>query len=201
MAKSAGINVFLGHVQAGVNGRDVLLLNRFDVVQDENDFASRRHLITINALLKNTQTQQDRGGVFRYDDIAQLIRLYSVEVEADLTQLLRLMLFNRCINNTDDHERNFSLMHKGKGYCLAPAYDLVPSLDRRMYPVAGYQYSHRPPTPSEIISKGKVFGLPKTDVKRIAEQVMSSVQQWEVFAEAEAVSDKDIESVKNVIAG
>lgn len=199
MAKAAGLTVFLGHVQAGVNGRDVLLLNRFDIEYDENQQASRRHLITVNALLKNRQTQRDRGGVFRYDDIMQLIRLYSVEVEADLIQLLRLMLFNRCINNTDDHERNFSLMHNAGGYCLAPAYDLVPSLNTGVYPIAGYQYSHRSPTPSEITAQGKIFGLPKTTVKRIAEQVVSSVQQWQIHAENEGVSEADITKVKKVI--
>jgi hypothetical protein len=30
------------------------------------------------------------------------------------------VLFNRAINNTDDHERNFSFMYSAKGYQLAP---------------------------------------------------------------------------------
>ena len=38
------------------------------------------------------------------------------------------MLFNRTINNTDDHERNFSFMRTIKSYQLAPAYDLVVSM-------------------------------------------------------------------------
>lgn len=91
----------------------------------DNDI-TRQHLITTNALLKNPETQHDRGGVFRYDDIADIVRRYSIDIETDLTQLLRMMLFNRAINNTDDHKRNFSLMHKGNSYCLSPAYDMVP---------------------------------------------------------------------------
>lgn len=199
MAQSAGLNVFLGHVQAGVNKRDVLLLNRFDIILDEQQRHTRQHLITINALLKNTQTQRDRGGVFRYDDIADIVRMHSIDIETDLKQLLRLMLFNRCINNTDDHERNFSLINKGQGYGLAPAYDLVPSLVTGMYPVAGYQYHHRPPTPREAVSQGKIFGLPKTQVKQISEDVIEAIKQWEEFAHCEDVSDKDIESVKKVL--
>lgn len=199
MAQAAGLNVFLGHIQAGVNKRDVLLLNRFDIVLDEQQRSTRQHLITINALLKNTQTQRDRGGVFRYDDIADVVRMHSIDIETDLKQLLRLMLFNRCINNTDDHERNSSLINNGQGYCLSPAYDLVPSLVTDIYPVAGYQYSHRPPTPREAMTQGKVFGLPKTQVKQIAEQVIDAVGQWEVFAHTEGVSDQDAINVGKVM--
>ncbi len=199
MAQTAGLNVFSGHVQAGVNRRDVLLLDRFDMVLDEQQRGTRQHLITINALLKNTQTQRDRGGVFRYDDIADIVRQHSVDIETDLKQLLRLMLFNRCINNIDDHERNFSLINNGQGYCLSPAYDLVPSLVTGMYPVAGYQYSHRPPTPHEIMTQGKVFGLPKTQVKQIAEEVINAVEQWKVFAYNEDVSGRDVESVGKIM--
>ena len=43
MAKEAGLNVLDGHVRRGVNGRDVLLLDRFDVVTGNNLLASRRH--------------------------------------------------------------------------------------------------------------------------------------------------------------
>jgi hypothetical protein len=38
----------------------------------------------------------------------------STSIGADLEQLLRLMLFGRAINNTDDHERNFSVVNAGE---------------------------------------------------------------------------------------
>ena len=66
-------------------------------------------------------------------------------VEQDLKQLLRLMLFNRAINNTDDHERNFSFMRHQNGYRLAPAYDLVPSLGLGEYHAAGFGFQPYPP--------------------------------------------------------
>ena len=198
MAKEAGLQVYQGKVRSGINDRDVLLLERFDVVKSDNDY-TRRHLITINSLLKNRETQRDRGGVFRYDDIADIVRMHSINIETDLTQLLRMMLFNRAINNTDDHERNFSLIYEGEGYCMAPAYDIVPSLITGAYPVAGYQYSPTPPRPSEVVSKGKIFGLPKTIVKRIADEVINSVDQWKDWAQQYDVSDEDISNVSKVL--
>lgn len=160
MARKAGLHVYQGMIRSAINDRDVLLLERFDVVKNDNNY-TRRHLITINSLLKNHETQRDRGGVFRYDDIAEIVRMHSTNIENDLSQLLRMMLFNRAINNTDDHERNFSLINDGEGYCLAPAYDMVPSLITGAYPIAGYQYSPSAPKASEVLSKGKIFGLLK----------------------------------------
>lgn len=198
MAAQAGLQVFGGSVIEGINGREVLLLERFDVICDAS-ITTRRHLITANALLKEPGSQRDRGGVFRYDDLVQLVRMHSVEVERDLDQLLRMMLFNRAINNTDTHERNFSFIHNGKGYQLAPAYDMVPSLTVGQYPVAGFGYSHQPPLCSEVLQIGKVFGLPKTKVGRIAEDVQNAVGQWESIAEKTGVSEIDTAAIAQVI--
>ncbi len=198
MASEAGLHVSQGKIRTGINKRDVLLLERFDILKSSNDY-TRRHLITINSLLKNHETQRDRGGVFRYDDIADIIRLHSINIETDLTQLLRMMFFNRAINNTDDHERNFSLIYEDGGYCMAPAYDIVPSLITGAYPVAGYQYSPAPPRASEAVSKGKIFGLAKTVVRQIAEEVINSVEQWPDWAQQYDVSDKDINNISKVL--
>ncbi len=199
MANKAGLDVYGGHVQDNVNSRDVLLLDRFDVITNDDDKPSRRHLITINSLLKDKDTQRDKGGAFRYDDIADIVRTHSSNIKSDLTQLLRIMLFNRAINNIDDHERNFSMINEGNGYCLAPAYDIVPSLTTGVYPVAGYKYTPWTPKPSEITAHGKVFGLPKTVISRIADQVITAVAQWPDIAEECRVSDKDNEAIKKVI--
>jgi serine/threonine-protein kinase HipA len=185
MAREAGIDIGKGRIVQGINGREVLLLERFDVAQD----GGRYHLITVNGLLKEPKTQRDHGAVFRYDDICDLLRRYSISIDADLQQLLRLMLFNRAINNTDDHERNFSLIHRGDGYQFAPAYDLVPSVTTGEYHAAGYGLRPDPPTPAEVLNMGKVFGLSKTRVAQAAEEVADAVARWVGFAEDAEVSE------------
>jgi serine/threonine-protein kinase HipA len=195
MARAAGLNVGQGRVIDGINDREVLLLERFDIAAD----GSRHHLITVNGLLKEPLSQRDIGNVFRYDDICTLLRQYSVTIEHDLQQLLRVMIFNRAINNTDDHERNFSFIHRNDGYQLAPAYDLVPSLAAGEYHAAGFAYQPYPPTPSEAIKLGKIFGLSKRCVANVAEQVMDVLSSWRSFAEDAGVHEKDSAAVQRCI--
>ena len=81
MAKAAGLDVGAGRVITGINDREVLLLERFDMVGP-----ARQHLVTVNGLLKEPATQQDSGSAFRYDDICDLLRRYSGCIERDLKQ-------------------------------------------------------------------------------------------------------------------
>jgi serine/threonine-protein kinase HipA len=195
MARAAGIDMGGGRVASGINGREVLLVERFDMAAA----GARHHLITANGLLKEPGTQRDHGLTLTYDMICQLLRRYSVAIEHDLEQLLHLMLFNRAINNTDDHARNFSLINRGEGYQLAPAYDLVPSLAVGEYPAAGYGFNPYPPTPGEVLSLGKVFGLSKTCVASAAEQVRDAVSRWTEFAGHAGVSVTDAQRVGRVL--
>lgn len=132
MATGAGIHVFGGEVVPVPADREVLLLERFDVMNEH-----RAHMITINGLRKD-RYQRDEAGVFLYESISGLLKRHSADYLAEAQQLLRAMLFNRAIHNTDDHERNFSLINDGSGYRLSPAYDMVLSLSRGEYHAAGF---------------------------------------------------------------
>ena len=101
------------------------------------------------------------------------------------------MLFNRAINNTDDHERNFSLIHRGEGSQLSPAYDLVPSVVIGEYHAAGFGYQPYPPRPSEAGQLGKVFGLARTVVADLAEEVIAALGNWREFAGEAGVREQD----------
>lgn len=187
MARTAGLEVARGRVVEGVNGRDVLLLERFDIAANGH----RHHLVTVNALLKEESSQRDSGLAFRYDDVAELLSRYSAAIKADLEQLARLALYNRVINNTDDHARNFSLIHRGDGYRLSPAYDLVPNLAVGEYHAAGFGYEPRPPRPTEVPRFGKVFGLSKPWMRACAEEILAALEGWPRFAEQAGLDESE----------
>lgn len=187
MARAAGIEVADGRIVANVNARDVLLLERFDVEPDGH----RPHLVSVNALQKDPATQRDSGLPFRYDDVAEVLTRHSGAVRADLEQLARLALFNRAINNTDDHSRNFSMIHDGDCYRLSPAYDLVPSMAVGAYHAASFRYEPNPPRPSQVARAGRMFGLSKPWLRSCADEVLAAIERWPEFAGRAGVMDAE----------
>ncbi|MGH2623414.1 MAG: type II toxin-antitoxin system HipA family toxin, partial [Sphingobacterium sp.] len=65
-----------------------------------------------------------------YLDIIEFLQYNGVEVEKNLAQLWRRLIFNIAVSNTDDHLRNHGFILKSDGWVLSPAYDLNPSVDK-----------------------------------------------------------------------
>jgi serine/threonine-protein kinase HipA len=72
-----------------------------------------------------------RGRDFRgkyessYEEAAEAVRRYSARAQIDLVRFYRLVLFNLVVGNADAHLKNFSLLERGEGLRLSPAYDLL----------------------------------------------------------------------------
>jgi len=69
---------------------------------------------------------------FGYPELAQLLRRKGVTLGdlyvSNMHELFRRMIFNILIDNTDDHEKNHSLLvTDAQQYELSPAYDVLPS--------------------------------------------------------------------------
>ena len=55
---------------------------------------------------------------------------HCTDVERNLRELYRRVAFNICIGNSDDHFRNHGFLLTSRGWTLAPAYDINPTLSR-----------------------------------------------------------------------
>jgi serine/threonine-protein kinase HipA len=76
--------------------------------------------------LSERQTEDKYKG--SHEQIAKLIKKYSVTPLLDVTNFFEQVLFSFLTGNSDMHLKNFSLLEKeGVGLQLCPAYDLVPS--------------------------------------------------------------------------
>ena len=62
-------------------------------------------------------------------DIVDFIIQNCTNVEDNLKELYRRVVFNICIGNTDDHFRNHGFLLTAKGWTLSPAYDMNPTLN------------------------------------------------------------------------
>lgn len=60
-----------------------------------------------------------------YEDVAGVIKQYSIRPEIDLARFFRRLIVFVLVGNCDAHLKNFSLLETGDGLRLSPAYDIV----------------------------------------------------------------------------
>lgn len=122
MAEKSGINVAETRTIMGEEYH-ILLSKRFD--RDEN--GKRIHFASALTLLGLTDGDNASNG-YGYPDIVDFILRYGTDVEQNLEELYRRVVFNIIVGNSDDHFRNHGFLLTRKGWILSPAYDINPTL-------------------------------------------------------------------------
>lgn len=115
LAKQCGINVPETRIEKYSKYGSTFLTKRFD--RNKN---RRIHFASAMTLLGKTDGDNSSG----YIDIASIIKASGCNPIEDLKELYTRMIFNMCINNTDDHLRNHGFLLSKNGWTLSPAYDL-----------------------------------------------------------------------------
>ena len=173
-------------VKAGLNAastqlidcasKKVLLVKRFDVTTQNG----RKHLVSMQTLL-GAEGYYHLG----YCDMADVLRRISGNPGEDLEQLFRQLVFNVMIGNTDDHLKNFCMLHGEEGWRLSPAFDLLPNIgmnrDHQLY--IGNKFGS--PALDTLFIEAKKFGIKRQQKARyIINDVHKAVSTWrEVFAQ------------------
>ncbi|ALM82116.1 type II toxin-antitoxin system HipA family toxin [Bordetella sp. N] len=110
--------------QRAANGREILLVRRFDRV---GLTGARLAYLSAHTLLRldlgSTPGDRQRS----YPIMADRARRLGVPKE-QIAELWRRMAFNSLVNNVDDHPRNHGFIHVAGQWTLAPAFDIVPLL-------------------------------------------------------------------------
>lgn len=110
-----------------VEGRPYLEIRRFDRTE-KGGHCGRVHqedFCQVYGIMSRDKYHEDGGpGVH---DIFRAIATYSRQKEADSTKMLRLLVLNYLLGNTDAHAKNLSLLHvdRANSVVLSPPYDLV----------------------------------------------------------------------------
>ncbi|MEI8396787.1 MAG: type II toxin-antitoxin system HipA family toxin [Rhodospirillaceae bacterium] len=117
LANMAGITV-AEHAIERIVDKTVLLSKRFDRNQ------SGRRIPFLSAMAMLGMKDGDRGS---YPELVDGVRTHGSDVDADVIELYRRMVFNILSSNVDDHLRNHGFLWSGElGWRLSPAYDLNP---------------------------------------------------------------------------
>jgi serine/threonine-protein kinase HipA len=107
---------------AEANGKDVLLVQRFDRAKNEGGW-TRKAMVSALTMQGLTELQAHYGS---YVELAQIVRTRFADPRATLRELFARMVFNILVGNTDDHARNHAALWDGRALVLTPAYDICP---------------------------------------------------------------------------
>ena len=102
-----------------------LISKRFDRTEQ----GKRIHFASAMTLLGLHDGDNAMNG-YGYLDIVDFIIRHCTDVESNLRELYRRVVFNICIGNSDDHFRNHGFLLTPKGWTLSPAYDINPTLSK-----------------------------------------------------------------------
>ncbi len=128
---------------------------------------------------KNEDTIRDETP--SYLDIAEFLQYSGADIDKDLWQLWRRIVFNITISNTDDHLRNHGFILNDKGWRLSPAYDLNPSIDKSGLGL-NIDMDNNMLDYNLAKSVGPFFRLGEKEMDKIIEEVRIAVGKWRQVA-------------------
>ncbi len=124
----------------------------------------------------------------------------SAAPQRDLRMLYRQMVFNVMVGNTDDHLKNFCMLHDDEGWRLSPAFDLVPNIGFNQEHTLRIGLDHRPPNLETTLAEAKYFGIKRRQsALDLVQEVGSAVSQWPTIFADHGVPQKDIEAISKDI--
>ena len=124
LATSAGVDMAPCRIEKIMGNHHTFFTKRFD-----RENCGRIHFASAMTMTGNNE-DTIRDNPASYLDIAEFISNQGANLEENLHQLWRRIVFNIAISNTDDHLRNHGFILTKEGWILSPAYDLNPSIDK-----------------------------------------------------------------------
>lgn len=194
LAAAVGINVAGVQLQE-VDGKDVLLVERFDRMPVEGGVARRHFFSALTALGLSELQARDAS----YADFADFLAKWSADPRADCHELYRRMILNMVIGNTDDHARNHAVFWDGSRCRLTPAYDVcvlkrVGEIGTQAMLIgADGNYANF----NNALSVCKRFLLDEDEAQRIHDQVCEVVaQHWKAIAHDAGLEKRWIDALE-----
>ena len=202
LAGRAGITVAKTQV-IHLAGANAVLIHRFD-----RERSRRIHSLSAGTAIR-AATASGAEPEMGYPELARILRRVGITKDdinqRDARELFRRMVFNILVDNTDDHEKNHSLLvmnpfDNGR-LKLAPAYDVLPTNSGQGYQefICGAQ--GRDSTLENAMSQCEAFGLLPGEAAAEVVAVIDVVNTWQAHFALTGVTERDIESLAKRIDG
>lgn len=182
LASNAGLNVADGDLKQFNSNHHTFLTKRFD----RNKKQERIHFASAMTMLGYLDGAGYETGV-SYLEIAEFIIKNGSDVDHDLEELWRRIVFSICIKNTDDHLRNHGFLLTNSGWKLSPAYDINPN---EFGTGLSLNISEKDNSLDLdlALSVNEYFRIPEKKANKIILQVKDAVNQWRVVAKKVGLS-------------
>ncbi len=186
LALLAKINIAEAQLKRFTGKHDTFLTKRFDRRQGR-----RIHFASAMTLLNKKDGEDDVS----YLDIVDFLVQNGSQIETDLEELWRRIVFNICVSNTDDHLRNHGFLLTPQGWKLSPAYDINPSEigDGLKLNISADDNSQNLELALDVI---EYFRIEKPRAKKIINEVVKAVSQWKKLAKG-SFSAREILRMEN----
>ncbi|RLD55331.1 MAG: type II toxin-antitoxin system HipA family toxin [Bacteroidetes bacterium] len=186
LAIKAGINMADSKFEKVAGHHHTFFTKRFD-----RDADRRIHFASAMTMTGNTE-EKLRTKTASYLEIAEFIQFYGSDIESDLHQLWKRIVFNIAISNTDDHLRNHGFIIARKGWKLSPAFDINPSNDKAGLAL-NIDIENNALDFDLARNVGDYFQLNNEQMDKIIWQVTTTVSQWQKLARQIGISRSEIE--------
>jgi serine/threonine-protein kinase HipA len=202
LAKRAGIAVAATQV-IHLAGANAIAVRRFDREQGR-----RIHSISAGTAIRAATASGDEPEM-GYPELARVLRRVGITQDdinqRDARELFRRMVLNVLVDNTDDHEKNHSLLVAnplGNGRLkLAPAYDVLPTNSGQGFQEFICGAHGRESTLENAMSQCDAFGLLPAEAAGEVAIVIKVVNTWKTHFAQAGVTARDIESLTERIDG
>lgn len=187
LANDAGINMAEAQAKKFNTDKHTFLTKRFD----RTTKGERIHFASAMTLLGHLDGEDYSEGV-SYLELVDFITTQGANVNEDLEQLWRRIVFSICVSNTDDHLRNHGFILTNKGWILSPAYDINPveTGTGLKLNISENDNALDLDLALEVIP---YFRIKKARAKEIMQEVKSAVQNWKKVATKYGISNAEQE--------
>ncbi|WP_172135438.1 type II toxin-antitoxin system HipA family toxin [Adlercreutzia sp. ZJ473] len=191
LARRAGMRVPPARILR-VSGRSVLLLERFDR-------EGERRIPYISGL---TAVQGTDGERYSYLDLVEFLEENGSAPGEDLPELWRRALLSCAIGNVDNHLRNYGFLHDGRGWRLAPSFDVNPTPgDELKYLNTALDYEAIEALPQVAVSVCEYFRVSVEEARATCANMARVLGGWRKAARSNGISASSIAGMASCFDG
>ena len=192
LAIKAGLDVAKGSIKQFNNKYHTYLTMRFD----RTPKGKRIHFASAMTMLGYTDGAASYQEGVSYLELVKFLTQYGSNVNDDLKELWRRIVFNICVKNTDDHLRNHGFLLTDNGWRLSPAYDLNP-IEYGTGLNLNISENDNSLDLDLALSVAKHFRLKNEQASQIISEVKDSVTQWRDVAKKYNLSKQEQDLMVN----